>query len=69
MSADIGVFHSSEVDDPTILPVGWYIGASRDGVLYADDSCVGPYDSHNDAIAAMHIGDYLYGYKCPGGKR
>ena len=50
MSADIGVFHSSEMDDASLLPEGWYIGAMRENVV---EEATGPYLTEALAYAGM----------------
>ena len=54
MRTERTVFHSSEVDDPTLLAEGWYIGAFH-GTLYADESCAGPYPTYGAASEAMTV--------------
>lgn len=50
MSTERTVFHSFEVDDPTLLAEGWYVGATFNGdTLCADEGCVGPYPTREDA--------------------
>lgn len=52
MSADVMVFHSSEVDPP--LPEGWYIGSEDLAV-----EPVGPYETKALAAAGAARGDWL----------
>ncbi len=58
MSADVAVFHSSEVNDQTILCEGWYIGQWLGESLTADDA-IGPYDSEKAALKAMSNGEWI----------
>ncbi len=57
MSADVFVFHSSEVDDPALLRDGWYIVRTySDDAPLADDA-VGPYTTEREALDAMRAGN------------
>ena len=60
MSADIAIFHSSEVDDAELLREGWYVGAFCGDTLTAGNA-VGPYATESRALQAMASGNYLRG--------
>ena len=57
MSADISIFHSSELDDPRLLAEGFYVGAfppGSDGAGAVDLANVrGPYLTKHEAMSAM----------------
>lgn len=51
MSADIAVIHNDELDDPGMVPVGWYVAVlDHDGAAL---ELVGPYASHDLACRKM----------------
>jgi hypothetical protein len=58
MSADIGLFHSSEVDDQSLLAIGWYIGIFT-GEDLTTDGAIGPYETQADAAKALSSGEWL----------
>ena len=51
MSADISVFHSSEMDAAYALPEGWYVGAFR-GNAHCEEA-TGPYPDERTAAIKM----------------
>lgn len=61
MSADVGVFHGSEIDDRSLLPGefdAWYIGVFGPGTNEAEE-IIGPYPTKGEAVEALLAGAYL----------
>ena len=58
MSADVVIFHSSEVNDPTLLAEGWYIGTPRGDTL-TTEGAIGPFPTQKAAAAAAATGAWL----------
>ena len=52
----IGVFHSSEMDDPTQYDEGFYVGAFISPVI---GCIVGPYSTEQGAVEAMMDGVWM----------
>jgi hypothetical protein len=53
MSRDVFVIHSSEVDDATPLPEGWYVASAYEDETVTAAMCKGPHATKDDAISAM----------------
>jgi hypothetical protein len=62
MSSDVFVFHSSEVDDQSLVAArgrGWYVGSAVDDTLLFTDACAGPYATQSAATLAMRSGAWI----------
>lgn len=61
MSADIAVFHGSEIDDRSLLPGefdAWYIGVFAGDENEASE-IIGPYATKAEAAEAMVLGVWV----------
>jgi len=59
MSATPAVFHSSDVDNQTLLAEGWYIGFIVGGDL-TTEGAVGPYRTERDAKESLRPSGAIY---------